>query len=90
MRPCKRGHQWYRRTTDACTAISTTTYTNKTDMKSFTHRDAPSAFSLQDLRLNILQAQPFGFWNVEDDKHEGEHRYGCEQKEDVGWAKVPL
>jgi hypothetical protein len=50
----------------------------------------PSVFSLQDLRLDILQAQPFGFWNVEDDKHEGEHRYGCEQKEDVGWAKVPL
>ena len=51
------------------------------------HRDA---ISLQDLRLDILQAQPFGLRDVEDDKHESEHRYGREQKEYVGWSKVPL
>lgn len=45
---------------------------------------------LQDLGFDFLQAQPFGLWDVEDDKQEGEQRYGCEKKEDVGRSEVPL
>jgi hypothetical protein len=45
---------------------------------------------LQDLRLDLLQAQSFGLGNNEDHKHEGEHCYDAKQEKYIGWPKELL
>jgi hypothetical protein len=42
---------------------------------------------LQDLRFNLLQAQPFCLGNIEDHKHKGDHCYDPKQEKYILWPK---